>query len=194
MDLHFYLRAIAGWFIMIITCMYMVWFWIWGKRSGMFHETPCGIVVFLYAPVPPERFRVISIFFTIHSFVILIVMVSLVPNGYRYIRHALKAKSRAVTAISKTSSARQRTHGKYGWGYIFNTTICIFGFVTSIMGTELTLRWNKIEDVNFANTTGQLIPLILGLCGAIRVVYLTVKKLYVSLQQFSGLASSLARP
>ena len=62
------------------------------------------------------------------------------------------------------------------------------------MGTELTLRWNKIDDVNFAKTTGQLIPLILGLFGAIRVVYLTAKKLYVSLQQFSGLASSPAKP
>lgn len=119
---------------------------------------------------------------------------SFVPNGYRYIRQTPMARNRAVTTIYKTSSAQQRTRGKYGWGYILNTTFCVLGFVTSITGTELALRWNKIEDVYFANTTGQLIPLILGLCGAIRVVYLVAKKLYVSLQQFFGRASSTAMP
>jgi hypothetical protein len=39
-DLHFCLRAIAGWFISVMTGVYMVWFWIRGKGSGMFHETP----------------------------------------------------------------------------------------------------------------------------------------------------------
>jgi len=189
-DLHFYLRAIAGWFIMIMVWVYMVWFWTWGKGSGMFHETPCGTVVFLFARVPPERFKAISILLTIHSFGILIILVSFVPNGYRYIRQTQQARNRAITTISKTSSARQRTSGKYGWGYILNTTFSILGFVLSIAGTELALRWNKIKDVYFANTTGQLIPLILGLCGSIRVVYLVAKKLYVSLQQFFGLASS----
>jgi len=167
--------------------VYMVWFWIRGKGSGMFHETPCGTVVFLYARFPPERFKAISIVFTIGSFSFLIILVSFVPNGYRYIRQTLKARNRTITTISKTSSARQRTRGKYGWGYIINTTGCILGFVLSITGTELALRWNKIEDVYFANTTGQLIPLILGLCGAIRVVYLVAKKFYVSLYLFSGL-------
>jgi hypothetical protein len=172
----------------------MVWFWIRAKGSGMFHETPCGTVVFFYAQVPPERFKAFSIVFTIISFGFLIILVSFIPNGYRYIRQTLRARNRAVTTISKTNSARQRTRGKYGWGYILNTTASILGFVMSITGTELTLRWNKIEDVYLANTTGQLIPLILGLCGAIRVVYLVAKKLYVSLQQFFGLAFSPAMP
>jgi len=160
--------------------MYMVWFWTRGKGSGMFQETPCGTVVFFYARVPPERFKAISIVFTIFSSIPLILLVSFVPNACRYIRQTLKARNRAVTTISKTSSARQRTRGKYGWGYILNTTSSILGFVVSITGTELALRWNKIKDVYFANTTGQLIPLILGLFGAIRVVYLVAKKLYVS--------------
>jgi hypothetical protein len=161
----------------------MVWFWIRGKGSGMFHEAPCGTVVFVYGRVPPKGFKAISIVFTIFSFIFLIILVSFVPNGYRYIRQTLKARNRAVTTISKTSSALQRARGKYGWGYILNTTACILGLVLSIAGTELTLYWNKIEGVYSANTTGQLIPLILGLFGAIRVIYLVVKKLYVSLQQ-----------
>jgi hypothetical protein len=170
----------------------MVWFWIRGKGSGMFYETPCGTVVFLFARVSPERFKTISVLFTIHLFGILIILVSFVPNRYRYIRQTLKARNRTVTTISKTSSALQRARGKYGWGYILNTAACILGFVLSITGTELALRWNKIEDIYSANTTGQLIPLILELFGAIRVVYLIAKRLYVSLQQFFGLASSPA--
>jgi hypothetical protein len=193
-DLHFYLRAIAGWFISIMMWVYMVWFWIRGKGSGMFRETSCGTVVFLYARIPPERFKAISIVFTIFSFVFLIILVSFVPSGYRYLRQTLKARNRAVTTISKTSSARQRTRGEYGLGYILNTTGCILGFVLSITGTELALRWNHIKGVYFADTTGQLIPVILGLVGAIRVVYLVAKKLYVSLRQFFRLASFPAMP
>jgi hypothetical protein len=191
-DLHFYLRAIFGWFISIMVWVYMLWFWIWGKSSGMFIEPPCGTVVFIYARVPPERFKAISIVFTSASFIILIILVSFVPHACRYIRQTWNARNSAVTTVSRTSSARQRTRGYYGWGYIINTTSCILGFVFAITGTELALRWNKITNVYFADTTGQLIPLILGLCGAVRVVYLVAKKLYVSLQQFLGLDSSPA--
>jgi hypothetical protein len=58
----------------------------------------------------------------------------------------------------------------------------------SVTEMELALRWNKIEDVYSANTTEQLIPLVLGLYGAIRAVYLVAKS-YVSLLQLFVLSS-----
>ena len=40
-----------------------------------------------------------------------------------------------------------------------------------ILQLELTISWNNISGLSKMNTPGQLIPLILGLCGLVRVLW-----------------------
>jgi hypothetical protein len=43
--------------------------------------------------------------------------------------------------------------------------------IYSVVGIELTLYWNSINGVYTINTTGQLIPFVIGLLGLLRVLY-----------------------
>jgi hypothetical protein len=45
----------------------------------------------------------------------------------------------------------------------------------SIIGIEMTLYWNSISGVYTINTTGQLIPFVIGLACLTKVVYEPVK-------------------
>lgn len=52
-----------------------------------------------------------------------------------------------------------------------------FAFVYSITAIELTLRWNKIDGVYDVRSTGQLIPLIIGLTGMVKL-FVDVRREY----------------
>ena len=41
-----------------------------------------------------------------------------------------------------------------------------------ILATELQMRWNHLDGINSVNTTGQIIPLVLGCLSLIRSIYL----------------------
>jgi hypothetical protein len=51
----------------------------------------------------------------------------------------------------------------------------IFSLAYSVIGIEMTLYWNSITGVYTINTTGQLIPFVIGLAGLAKVVYEPVK-------------------
>ncbi|RTE81890.1 hypothetical protein BHE90_003606 [Fusarium euwallaceae] len=48
----------------------------------------------------------------------------------------------------------------------------VFSLVYSITGIELTLYWNGVRGVYDVNSTGQLIPLTIGLCGLVQTLYI----------------------
>ena len=61
--------------------------------------------------------------------------------------------------------ARLRTRFCIAWNIY--TVVTIVWFILSI---ELTIRWNNIQGVNSVDSTGQLIPLIIGCVSASQVL------------------------
>ena len=53
-----------------------------------------------------------------------------------------------------------------------------------IVAVELTLRWNDVKGVHDVGSTGQLLPLIIGISGLGRVGYALVKRAGVGLSQW----------
>ena len=49
--------------------------------------------------------------------------------------------------------------------------VAAFAIIWSILAIELTIRWNSITGVNTIETTGQLIPFVIGTGGFCQVVY-----------------------
>jgi hypothetical protein len=43
--------------------------------------------------------------------------------------------------------------------------------IFSVVGIELTLHWNSISGVYTINSTGQLIPFVIGLLGLLKILY-----------------------
>ena len=50
--------------------------------------------------------------------------------------------------------------------------IAVLSLVYSVLGIELTLHWNGVTGVYSVGTTGQLIPLTIGLCGLLQIICL----------------------
>jgi len=58
---------------------------------------------------------------------------------------------------------------KFGWAYALFMTCSML-----VLGTELTINWNYIADVQNLRTVGQLIPAAIGCGGLLRVIYSAV--------------------
>ena len=52
----------------------------------------------------------------------------------------------------------------------FTTIMFSSLYVFSAIGIELTIKWNHISGVNQVNSTGQLLPLVVGVAGSLRVL------------------------
>ena len=61
--------------------------------------------------------------------------------------------------------------------------------IYSILAIELTLKWNNVSNVYTVNSTGQLIPFVIGVAGFLKVFYdirgkFNVRTCTVSLEDF----------
>ncbi|KAI9854684.1 MAG: hypothetical protein M1824_006636 [Vezdaea acicularis] len=56
-------------------------------------------------------------------------------------------------------------------GDIMSTLVTTFAVVWTILAMELTIIWNGITGVYVLNTTGQLIPFVIGLGGLLKTLY-----------------------
>lgn len=57
----------------------------------------------------------------------------------------------------------------------------MFTLVWSILAIELTIHWNNISDMYALDTTGQYVPLTIGLGGFVRLLYGLLKLWLVSM-------------
>jgi len=79
------------------------------------------------------------------------------------------------------------------WSHVFNGVIGCGSFIWSISAIELIISWNKITGVHNIDTTGQYIPLVIGICSLVTVLYELIKDHFVSLLSFlPGLSSILS--
>ncbi|PMD31289.1 hypothetical protein L207DRAFT_572957 [Hyaloscypha variabilis F] len=61
------------------------------------------------------------------------------------------------------------------WSHVFNGVIGCGSFIWSISAIELIISWNKITGVHNIDTTGQYIPLVIGICSLVTVLYELIK-------------------
>lgn len=60
-------RLLLGNVIASIMAVYASWFWIKGRSTDRFVNPPCGTTLFLFARIPPRDFGRVSIFFSVLS-------------------------------------------------------------------------------------------------------------------------------
>jgi hypothetical protein len=56
-------------------------------------------------------------------------------------------------------------------------------FLWSVLAIELIIKWNKISGVYAVDSTGQYIPLVMGIGGFIQLLYGFLRIVMVSLNQ-----------
>ncbi|KAI9718755.1 MAG: hypothetical protein M1812_003929 [Candelaria pacifica] len=77
---------------------------------------------------------------------------------------------RALIIISDIRSSREKTKSRklYWVPYAAQT---IFLFIGLIVATELHIHWNHISGVQYMDSVGQLIPMLLGVGGLLKVLW-----------------------
>jgi hypothetical protein len=83
-------------------------------------------------------------------------------------RHTLPEDMMLASRISLSVKPLKKLKGwaLFGWAYILASTCVLL-----VIGTELTIQWNNIQNVQSLRTVGQLIPASIGVGGLVRVVY-----------------------
>jgi hypothetical protein len=71
------------------------------------------------------------------------------------------------TEIRPPITTNEEAERKWG-GIMFFTLVLIFYIVAS----ELQLKWNHLDGINSLNTTGQIIPLVIGTLSLLRTIFL----------------------
>jgi hypothetical protein len=158
--------------------IYYSWFWLHGIHHNVL-ETTCGTFGFLFTKVSlynPSVYKFLAAasiwvagLFAYSLAYALVLMLSLVLRVPRVVK---KAESWFPTPRSVQAIAADGRENHMFW---FTEGISLFSLAYSVIGIEMTLYWNSISDVYTINTTGQLIPFVIGLVGLAKVTYEPIK-------------------
>lgn len=149
-------------------CAYGVWFTFKGM-DNMKHP-PCSTFVFVFARVNLYgRFRTLwKVSFTLgaisYAILILIVLGCLVIACWRALQKRFtkqdpEVENASPAEISNPEPDRVLTRT------LWSTALLLF-----IVGVEKIIQWNHIQGVDSLGSTGQLLPLIIGLGGVFRII------------------------
>jgi hypothetical protein len=162
---------LAVYCLLSAATLYCAWFWFRGIHGHML-ATPCGSYMFffrkfsVYDPAITRFFGALSVLFS----------VLFVPSAFLYLRLRVGLLRRMDEArIRRAVPSHSLVLQVRGLFIVLSVILSIITCVYSIIAVELTLSWNSIRDVYTINTTGQLIPFIIGLTGFARCIYKSIE-------------------
>ncbi|UPK89824.1 hypothetical protein LCI18_000759 [Fusarium solani-melongenae] len=163
-------REISGFSLCGAIAAYYFWFWLRGIHSDSFLPTPCGSYAFIYAKVPLYNRHVTNILsatFALFLYGVISQLVDMLRDLWAYV-----VGRGAPPPADEQRNKLRRWVGEYF--EIFAPYLRIFALLGSILSIELTLYWNGVTDVYSVSTTGQLIPLVIGIFGLAQFPYAPV--------------------
>lgn len=160
----------------VAFCAYGVWFTFKGM-DNMKHP-PCSTFVFFLVRVNLYgRFRTFwKVMFTIgaigYAALILVGSGYLVAIYWKSLRQRFTKQDSEVEDISPTGISDPES-SEVPTKILLSSALILF-----IIGVEKMVEWNHIQGVNSLGSTGQLLPLIIGLGGMFRVVHNLLLELF----------------
>jgi hypothetical protein len=160
---------------------YSTYFWLHDVDDLLPLEPDCQAYGFFFTKVPFST----SWFRTLHKVVsILSLAVFTVLFGYTLYKHGQSFMDRSFIGTYRQHQTAKKTtvqqllddavnpDATLPVVHKFTPLICVFILLVSITALECLISWNGIIQVNDPLSTGQLIPLVTGVGGLIRVLYL----------------------
>ncbi|KAJ4218525.1 hypothetical protein NW759_008419 [Fusarium solani] len=155
---------------------YFFWFWHRGMRGDNFLATPCGSHAFLFAKVSLSNrhiTRTLScasaafVFLAMHRLLLVFRVYKKRPWTDGPARNQLNTteEGRRMVQDEREEDRKPRWKDSRFYSDLVQWCYRIFSLVYFVLGIELTLYWNGVTDVYSVGTAGQLIPLIIGVCG-----------------------------
>ncbi|RYN28396.1 hypothetical protein AA0113_g6269 [Alternaria arborescens] len=139
---------------------FQMWFWIFKVAKFARRENTCqrfGFGFYKFG-LTSDGFRTFNIILKTALLVLTIVLFALSP-GFLWMNARLKRE------INRDRASRQRKN----WRVPF-MAFQIASVTIVILAIELTISWNRIQDVDCAKTIGQFIPLAISVAGVVQLL------------------------
>lgn len=158
-------------------CAYGVWFTFKGM-DNMKHP-PCSTFAFFIVRVNLYGwFRTFwKIMFTLGALMYAAIIIGGVPTLVMRYWQFLWAPVKQDFASQDMEDGNPKTVDTTSTSNLTLST----GLILFIIGVEMMVRWNHIEGVDSLGSTGQLLPLIIGVGGMFRVIHCLLKRLCAKL-------------
>ncbi|OCL02541.1 hypothetical protein AOQ84DRAFT_443296 [Glonium stellatum] len=173
-----------GQIVRVLIAAASIYYGVWFVYIGMddMAHPPCSQIAFFFAPV--------DLYHWYHILLKVIFTLSGIASGFLILESSISvfrlwSKDGAIPALEKilafheerttldttisTSHSGQRKT-------VLTRTSFSFDLALFILTIELIIKWNHIQGVNTLGNTGQILPLIVGGSGLLRVLYKTLYK------------------
>ncbi|KAK3366652.1 hypothetical protein B0T24DRAFT_596566 [Lasiosphaeria ovina] len=192
----FGLRALVMLQILGALAGYSLWFWCKGLDSTLPAEAdpdaaPCTYYAFMLSRVEVSRPRVFEVLMSGLGGICFVVAdaLSLVGPALSYITSGRRIAVWHLIAAALGIGDAQDTMDTPRWRIWAKMIVSFTAIGYIVVMVEITLAWNPIEGANGMDSVGQLVPLIIGAMGLVKIAYLFLRE---RLQVHSG--SPLASP
>ncbi|KAF2270514.1 hypothetical protein CC78DRAFT_134488 [Lojkania enalia] len=157
---------------LFLNAVFVFQIWFWTAKVGATDLKDCPRIGFLFVKVAlnSRLFRALNV----SIYVLLLVLTNLfLVTNFKPI--AAAGSSGIYNRLTQTRSVSASLAMLY---YVFNLLATLFVATTILIATELSIHWNNITGVSSISNPGQLIPLLIGIACAIRVLYGGGRKLF----------------
>lgn len=155
-------------------CAYGVWFTF--KGMDKMKHPPCSTFAFFLVRVNLYGwFRTFwKIMFTLGALMYATIIIGCTPTLVMRYWQFLLAPDKQDSASQNTEDGDPKAVDTASTSNLTLST----GLILFIIGVEMMIRWNHIVGVNSLGSTGQLLPLIIGVGGMFRVIHCLFKGLW----------------
>ncbi|KAF8242920.1 hypothetical protein K440DRAFT_664457 [Wilcoxina mikolae CBS 423.85] len=174
--------GVVRFFIYFVVAGYSTFFWFSDVQKLRALNDGCEAYGFLFVKVPILK----SWFRTIHKIAsggacaVFAVLLGYAIYKYRseFINRSFvetyrrKRYQKKLSGLEKVLDNAVNLDGELPVIHKYTPALCVFILCVAIAAIECLIMWNQIMDVNEAFSTGQLIPLVTGVGGLVRVLYL----------------------
>ncbi|GAP84267.1 hypothetical protein SAMD00023353_0700700 [Rosellinia necatrix] len=156
--------------LVVASAAFQIWFWAWKVPKDV--PPDCETFGFLFSKLSMK-----SLGFRTANIVIqaLIMIIALTAIAMPYV---LK-RGESTDGPGKVPRHKRRRMQTLG----ILVSACIFS--TMVVGIELAVFWNGLRGIYIINSTGQLIPFVIGVLALVRIVY---KYIWASKEEADGRA------
>ncbi|RSL38759.1 hypothetical protein CEP53_014602 [Fusarium sp. AF-6] len=156
-----------------VAC-YSFWFWLRGIHNDNFLDTPCGSCVFAIKKSSLSKSKTTKGFAAVSG----LIAFGLPGIGAWRVAFLYRNRPSADEPTRPQQDATERDDRGAGGGNMRQKSLDIailsvkaVYMISFLLAVELTLYWNRVTQVYSVDTPGQLIPLIIGLCGLVQFLY-----------------------
>ncbi|KAF5717588.1 hypothetical protein FMUND_5681 [Fusarium mundagurra] len=154
---------------------YCCWFWSRGAQKLQEQHPDCVFVTMLFGRWKIIALRTFGIVMSsIGCFVFLVVAAAYTRRvSVLVAQDGVKTSLRYLIPVTGAPGVATRD-SKPRWQTWLQITVALLAQSNVIAMVELTLRWNPQQDYQTVLAAGQMIPLVIGVSGLVRILYLVL--------------------